>query len=67
MKTTIQISDELWKKLNSMKKLRGETFEDIIWKYLKRDDSFNKTSDSTNSFFSSDSNGAVSKSRRKSK
>ena len=34
MTTTIQISDEVWEKLNAMKKKRGETFEDILRRLL---------------------------------
>jgi predicted CopG family antitoxin len=34
MTTTIQISDEVWKELNTRKK-KGETFEDILRKLLK--------------------------------
>ena len=30
MVTTIQISDELWEKLNSMKTAREKTFEDVL-------------------------------------
>lgn len=33
MSTTIQISDELWEKLNKLKE-RGETFEEVILKLL---------------------------------
>ncbi len=36
MVTTIQISDELWKELNDKKK-RGETFEDVIWREIKNE------------------------------
>jgi predicted CopG family antitoxin len=34
MKTQIQVSKELWKKLNDMREL-GESFDDIIRKLLK--------------------------------
>jgi len=34
---TIQISDELWEELNKKKK-KGETFEDVIWKEIKKND-----------------------------
>lgn len=34
MVTTIQVSDELWKKLNDMKQ-KGESFEDVILRSLK--------------------------------
>lgn len=34
MVTTIQVSDELWKKLNDMKE-KGESFEDVIIRNLK--------------------------------
>lgn len=36
MATTIQISDELWSEL-SREKQRGETFEDIIWKLIRKE------------------------------
>ena len=34
MKTSIQISNDVWEKLNKMKKVRGETFEDVLKKLL---------------------------------
>jgi predicted CopG family antitoxin len=34
MTTTIQISDELWVRLNSLK-MRGETFEDVLNRFIK--------------------------------
>lgn len=33
-RTTIWISDELWKELNSRKE-RGDSFEDVIWRALE--------------------------------
>ena len=37
MVTTIQISDKLWDYLKAQKKARGETFEDVIWKMIKKE------------------------------
>lgn len=34
--TTIRISNELWKKLNIMKMV-GESFEEVIWKLIKKE------------------------------
>lgn len=36
-KTTIQISGELWKELNSRKEEPGDTFEEIIWDLVEDD------------------------------
>jgi len=38
--TTIKISNELWKYLISQKTRPKETFEDVIWKFI-RDDEYN--------------------------
>jgi len=35
-RTTLWISDDLWKELNS-RKHRGDTFEDVIWRELDDD------------------------------
>lgn len=34
-KTTIRISDKIWKKLNSLKKNPKETYEDVLNRLLK--------------------------------
>ena len=34
VKTSIQISKELWKELNSRRIESSETFEDVIWRSL---------------------------------
>ena len=36
MGTTIKISDELWQKLNSMKTPEDKTFEEVIWRIIKK-------------------------------
>ena len=36
-KTLIQISDELWSKLNSMKTPDDKTFEEVIWRIIKNE------------------------------
>ena len=36
-KTLIQISDELWSKLNSIKTPDDKTFEEVIWRIIKNE------------------------------
>jgi predicted CopG family antitoxin len=36
MSTTIQVSDELWEKLNRMKTKDDKTFEDVLWNLIKK-------------------------------
>jgi len=42
MATTIQISDELWEKLNKLKK-KGESFEDVILREIRKSSSSTKS------------------------
>lgn len=34
-KTTIQVSGDLWKELNSRKQEPGDTFEEVIWELIE--------------------------------
>jgi hypothetical protein len=34
-KTTITVSDELWKKINDYRKNSKETIEDVLWRWNK--------------------------------
>lgn len=36
MTTNIQVSDEVWSKLNKLKSFPGESFDDILKKLLKK-------------------------------